>query len=132
MTTELNYLAYVAMLTAALWIPYIVLGFLVARISAVIRYTQSQLLLVCCIIFLIGLITGLRTDSNAMLKTIFFMPAPIILLFIVAKWKVSWRPTRTKPDTIKTPRAIQADIVRSRVHGLDGWLSAPAGPAARP
>jgi len=72
-----------------MWLPYLALGFVLARVSFVIRRTQSQLILVVSILFIIALITGLRTDSNAMFKTMVMMPIPVYLLFKIARWKFS-------------------------------------------
>lgn len=60
------------------------IGCLLAYLSISIRKTPSPFLLFFCVISLVALTVGLRTDSNSLFKAMFYQTIPLLLLIRIS------------------------------------------------
>lgn len=59
---------------------FFVVGILMAWISWTIRTSSSSLMVLFCILTLVSFSFGLRSDSNTVLKMVFYYPLPVFLI----------------------------------------------------
>ena len=84
-----------------LWVPFILVGAVVGYLSHIIRRSGSAFAVTWAIVGLLALIYGLRTDSNATLKTAIYSMVPVVAIFLLQSRRAAGR----APERALAPRA---------------------------